>query len=226
MSFKALVVDIDATITHKDRRLNLKAAELLHSLKVPVVLATGNVLCYARAAAKLIGIEVAVIAENGGVVALGYDSKPFVSDNIDECEKAYLYLSKHYDLTKLDPELRKTEIAFRRDFDIEKARKLLNTQGFGVELIDTKYAIHLKSNKINKGIGLETIAELMGLETIDFVAIGDSENDVEMIRAAGFGIAVANGDNEAKSSADLVTEASFGDGVVEAIEYLQSKGWL
>ena len=226
MSFKALVVDIDATITHKDRRLNLKAAELLHSLKVPVVLATGNVLCYARAAAKLIGIEVAVIAENGGVVAVGYDSKPFVSDKLEECKKAFLYLSKHYDLTKLDPELRKTEIALRRDFDIEKARKLLSTQGFGVELIDTKYAIHIKSNKINKGIGLEKIAGLMGFETTDFVAIGDSENDVEMIRSAGFGIAVANGDEEAKSSADLVTKASFGDGVVEAIEYLQSKGWL
>jgi hypothetical protein len=226
MRFKALVVDIDATITHKDRRLNLKAAELLHSLKVPVVLATGNVLCYARAAAKLIGIEVAVIAENGGLVALGYDSEPFVSDNIGECEKAFLYLSEHYDLTKLDPEFRKTEIALRRDFDIETARELLNTQGFGVDLIDTKYAIHIKSSKINKGIGLETIAELMGLKTTDFVAIGDSENDVEMIRSAGFGIAVANGDTEAKNSADLVTEASFGDGVVEAIEYLQSKGWL
>ena len=226
MSFKALVVDIDATITHKDRRLNLKAAELLHSLMVPVVLATGNVLCYARAAAKLIGVEVAVIAENGGVVAVGYDSKPFVSDYIEECENVFLYLSKHYNLTKLDSELRKTEIALRRDFDINEARELLKTQGFGVELIDTKYAIHIKSNKINKGIGLEIIAELMGLVTTDFVAIGDSENDVEMIRSAGFGIAVANGDTEAKNSADLVTEASFGDGAVEAIEYLQSKGWL
>jgi len=226
MRFRAIVVDIDGTITHKDRRLDLKAAEMLHSLNVPVVLATGNILCYARAAAKLIGIQVAVIAENGGLVSIGYDSEPIESDDIEECGKAFEFLSKYYKLTKLDPGYRKTEIALRRDVDAEKMRELLAAQDFEVEVIDTKYAIHIKSNKINKGSGLETIAELMQLKPTDFVAIGDSQNDVEMIRSAGFGIAVANGDREAKTAADLVTKASFGEGAVEGIEYLQSKGWL
>ena len=52
------------------------------------------------------------------------------------------------------------------------------------------------------------------------------QNDVEMLRAAGFSIAVNNAEDAIKESADMVTKASFGDGTVEAIEYLLSKGWL
>jgi len=228
MKFKAIVLDIDGTITHKDRRLNLRAAETLRTLNIPVVLATGNISCYAMAAAKLIGLKGYVIAENGGVILTGYDKPPIVSDNIEECEKAFTFLSQHYNykLTKLDPEYRKTEIALRRDFDMEEARDLLKSHDFEVEIIDTKYAIHIKSNKINKGTGLKNIAKMMGLTPSDFVAIGDSVNDAEMIRSAGFGIAVANGDAEVKKAASHVTKASFGDGAVEAIEYLRSKGCI
>ncbi|MCL7411373.1 MAG: phosphoglycolate phosphatase [Methanosarcinaceae archaeon] len=226
MKFKAIVLDIDGTITHKDRRLNLRAAEALHALDIPVVLATGNISCYAMAAAKLIGLGGYVIAENGGLVLTGYDKLPLVSNHIEECEKAFTFLSKHYNLTKLDPEYRKTEIALSRDFDLEKAREILKSQDFEVDIIDTKYAIHIKSNEINKSTGLKNIAKLMGLNPADFVAVGDSVNDAEMIRSAGFGIAVANGDAEAKNAADHVTKASYGDGAVEAIEYLRSKGCI
>ncbi len=226
MKFKAIVLDIDGTITHKDRSLNLRAAEALRDLDIPVVLATGNISCYAMAAAKLIGLRGYVIAENGGLVLTGYDKPPIVSDNIEECEKAFIFLSQHYKLTKLDPEYRKTEIALVRDFDMEEAKILLKSQNFEIEFIDTKYAIHIKSNKINKSTGLKNIAKIMGLTPADFVAIGDSVNDAQMIQSAGFGIAVANGDAEAKKAANHVTKASFGDGAVEAIEYLRSKGCI
>ena len=92
MKFKAIVLDIDGTITHKDRRLNLRAAETLRTLDIPVVLATGNISCYAMAAAKLIGLKGYVIAENGGVILTGYDKPPIVSDNIEECEKAFTFI--------------------------------------------------------------------------------------------------------------------------------------
>ena len=226
MAFKALVVDIDGTITHKDRRLNLRAVEVLHDLDVPVVLATGNVICYAKAASKLMGLGGQVIAENGGLVTIAYDAKPVVADTMQECETALDFLSQHYDLTRLDPEFRRTEIALRRNFDASEARELLLSNGFEVDVVDTKYAIHIKSTKIDKSTGLVNISGLMGLKPSDFVAIGDSQNDVEMLRAAGFSIAVNNAEDVIKESADMVTKASFGDGAVEAIEYLLSKGWL
>ena len=95
-----------------------------------------------------------------------------------------------------------------------------------VEIIDTKYAIHIKSPKINKGVGLHKLAGMMGLKPKDFVAIGDSVNDVEMFEVSGFGIAVANGDEIIKKTADYVTKASFGDGAIEALEFLEENGWI
>jgi HAD superfamily hydrolase (TIGR01484 family) len=158
---------------------------------------------------------------------LYYNSPGIVSMKFKEdTEKAYSFLSEHFNLTKLDPFYRKTEIALRRDFDLKKAIDLLETQNFDVEMIDTKYAIHIKSTRINKGVGLQKLAGLMGLEAKDFVAIGDSANDVEMFEASSFGIAVGNGDDRIKEAANYVTEASFGDGAVEAIEFLESNGWI
>lgn len=226
MKFKAVVVDIDGTITCEKRELHLGAVKKIRSLKVPVVLATGNTLCYARTASKLIGLDGAVIAENGGAITVRFDLQGTFEESLEECEKAYSFLSEHFKLTKLDPLYRKTEVALRRDFDLEKARTLLKTQNFDVEMVDTKYAIHIKSTKINKGVGLRKLASMMGLKSRDFVAIGDSANDVEMLETSGFGIAVANGDEIIKETADHVTKASFGNGAVEALEFLESKGWI
>lgn len=226
MKFKAIVVDIDGTITCEKRELHLGAVKKIRSLKVPVVLATGNILCYARTTSRLIGLDGAVIAENGGAITVRFDLQGTFEESLEECEKAYSFLSEHFNLTKLDPFYRKTEIALRRNFDLKKAIDLLETQNFDVEMIDTKYAIYIKSTRINKGVGLQKLAGLMGLEAKDFVAIGDSANDVEMFEASGFGIAVGNGDDRIKEAANYVTEASFGDGAVEAIEFLESNGWI
>jgi phosphoglycolate phosphatase (TIGR01487 family) len=226
MKFKAVVVDIDGTITCEKRELHLGAVKKIRSLKVPVVLATGNTLCYARTASVLIGLDGAVIAENGGSITVRFDVQGTFEESLEECEKAYSFLSRHFKLTKLDPQYRRAEIALRRDFDLQKARTLLETQPFDVEMVDTKYAIHLKSKKINKGVGLKKLASMMGLKSEDFVAIGDSANDVEMFEASGFGIAVGNGDDVIKETADHITKASFGDGAIEAFEFLESKSWI
>lgn len=221
MKFRAIVIDIDGTITCEKRELHLGAVKKIRTLKVPVVLATGNTLCYARAASKLIGLEGAVIAENGGAVTTRYDlNGVFDEEGLAECEKAFSFLSRYFKLTKIDPLYRKTEIALQRNFELEKARALLSTRPLDVEMVDTKFAIHLKSTRINKGTGLRKIAGMMGLDPMDFAAIGDSENDVEMFEASGFGIAVANGDEKIKKAANHITKAAFGKGAVEAIEFL------
>ena len=221
MKFKAIAVDIDGTITFRDRSLDMAAIGSLRSLNIPVVLSTGNILCYAHAAARLIGVVGIVIAENGGVISPGFDTVPIVSKSIRECQKAFDLLSGKLELTKLDSEHRKTEIVLRRDFDLQLARQILHEHGFNVEIIDTHFAIHIKSREVNKGTGLIKVAEMMGIEPKDFVAIGDSVNDVEMLEVAGFGIAVGNGDSELRSVADYTAASPYGAGAAEGITYLR-----
>ena len=58
---------------------------------------------------------------------------------------------------------------------------------------------------INKGIAIHKFSEILGIDKNKIVAIGDFENDVEMIKKAGVGIAVANACPAAKEVADIVT---------------------
>ncbi|MDK2891962.1 phosphoglycolate phosphatase [Methanohalophilus sp.] len=224
--FSALAVDIDGTITGMDRKLHYGACELLYNLEIPVVLATGNVLCYASAASKLMGLEGKVISENGGVLQLAFDTKPYISDNIEECEAAFDLLSSKYDLVRLDPFLRKTEITIQRGIPVEELQEALSGSNYNVEIIDTGFAIHIKSKNVNKGTGLARMAELMEIDTKDFVAIGDSVNDIEMCEIAGFSVAVGNASDELIQVADMVTSSSFGDGAQEALEYLLAEGLI
>lgn len=215
------MVDVDGTITFRDRRLDCRALPALRSLHVPVVIATGNVLCVARTISMLLGTGSALIAENGGIVECG--RVEFDATHIKECEEAFAFLKEHFALEELDPENRMTEIGLRRNFDVERARQMLN-EFPEVEIMDTGFAVHIKSRKFNKGTGLKRIAEMMGLDAADFIAIGDSPNDVEMLIASGFGVAVGNAHPEVKKVADMVTEGEHGAGVEEAIMLLRERG--
>lgn len=217
MEFKAIVVDVDGTITFSDRSIDCRAVKALRSVKVPVIIATGNVLCFARAAAKLVGTCGFVIAENGGVVE--YEEVECDTSYIRKCEEAFDMLSRHFTLERLDAEFRKTEIALRRNFDVEKARHMLRVFP-EIDIVDTGFAVHIKSRSINKGTGLKRLAELMGISARDVVAIGDSPNDIEMLKASGFGVAVANAHPDIKGVADMVTAGEHGAGVAEAIRHI------
>lgn len=214
----ALVVDIDGTITYSNRAINCRAVEAIRKLKIPVVIATGNISCYARTAAKLIGVSDIVICENGGVVRFSYDGDDIVLGDIVKCLKAVELLKKHFDIELLDAEYRKSEVCLRRNFDIEQGRKIIEKID-GVKLIDSGFAYHIVDANVSKGKALEFIAENIGLSAKDFLAIGDSENDVDLLKAAGFGVAVANADLKLKEVADMVTSRNDGEGVIEALEF-------
>ncbi|MFZ3166824.1 MAG: phosphoglycolate phosphatase [Candidatus Methanoperedens sp.] len=222
MVFKAVVVDVDGTITYSDRSIDCKAVMALRSLHVPVVIATGNVLCVARAVAKLLGTSGIVMAENGGVVECGKVESD--TSHIKECREALEILKQHFSpLEMLDLENRITEIGLRRNFDAEEARKFLGKDA-PVDIVDTGFAIHIKSKKINKGTGLKRIAQMMGLDARDFVAFGDSPNDIEMLEVAGFGVAVGNAHPDLKRIAKMVTKGEHGMGVEEAVRELRRRG--
>lgn len=50
------------------------------------------------------------------------------------------------------------------------------------------------------------------------MAIGDSQNDLDMLKAAGFSVAMANAGQEVKDAADYVTLSNDEDGVAAVVE--------
>lgn len=58
-----------------------------------------------------------------------------------------------------------------------------------------------------------------GLTAQEAIAFGDSENDVEMLRAAGIGVAMANGTPDALAAADYVAPDCDDDGLARTLTH-------
>jgi len=76
---KALVTDVDGTITDRRRRINTDAIETLRMLvdaEIEVVLASGNTVCFMDGLCKMVGTDGTIISENGGVYRRGFRRHP------------------------------------------------------------------------------------------------------------------------------------------------------
>lgn len=79
--------------------------------------------------------------------------------------------------------------------------------------------LELAPRSISKATALELLLrEKYGIAMAEVMAFGDNYNDVDMLRAAGLGIAVGNAREEVKAVADEITLNSTEDGVAIAIE--------
>ncbi|MDV0447613.1 5-amino-6-(5-phospho-D-ribitylamino)uracil phosphatase YcsE [Methanosarcinaceae archaeon Ag5] len=227
-SFSVIVSDIDGTITEDDRSLSLSAAKVIQEFsdKIPIVLASGNTLCFTRAIAKALRTNAPVIAENGGIVLEEHDGVPVINNSyLPEMREALAVLQEHFDFFVFDSYDRQTDIAFSKTFDIEKARHVIS--GFSnLSIVDAKYAAHLVGKNINKGTALKQIADMYGITPENIVVIGDSANDIEMFHAAGMSFVVANAPDYVKKEADIVLDEKFGDGFAQAVLALEKAGAL
>lgn len=67
--------------------------------------------------------------------------------------------------------------------------------------------------------GIKRYLELTGLHREEIIAFGDAQNDLEMIRFAGIGVAMGNGAEEVKAVADYVTADIDDDGIEKALKH-------
>ena len=72
-----------------------------------------------------------------------------------------------------------------------------------------------------KGSGVERLADMLGIPKRRVAAMGDYENDREMLSWAGFAAVPVNAPSEIQQIADLTTQADNTAGAVaEAIDYI------
>ena len=69
----------------------------------------------------------------------------------------------------------------------------------------------------DKGCTLRRLTERLGLTPEEVMAIGDNNNDLDMLRYAGTAVAMANATPEARAAAHFVTTANTADGVAHAL---------
>lgn len=70
----------------------------------------------------------------------------------------------------------------------------------------------------NKGQALAAVAAYYGFSPEEVIAVGDADNDLEMIAWAGLGVAVANARPRVREVADYITASNEEDGVARVVE--------
>ncbi len=224
---RALVLDIDGTLTDGHRRLHLPAVGALARFRrrqIPIVLATGNVLPVALAVHRFLNLGTLLIAENGGLLYEERGGREIVRRlarrsvalrALRELRAAGVAATPLF-----TDRWRETEVALRPDLSVARARRLL--AHLPVEVIPTGYAVHLMEAGRGKLPALRRALAPLGLAPSDCLIAGDGENDVPMLEAAGWAVSFRGADRQATRAADYVSRKAHGAGLVEALKRVRA----
>ncbi len=220
MAIRAVVVDVDGTLTDMDKVMFTSGIEALREVQsrgVPVSIASGNVLPVTLGLSTYLGLKGPMVAENGGVVC--YQEKIYQLSEGVVPERAYQHLRSRMPVERLFTDnWRRTEVALRRTVDVERVRAEL--AGWDVTIEVTGFAIHIMDPGHGKAAGVRKVAEILGIEMSQVVAFGDSDNDVGMLEECGESVAVANASPAARGAAKYVSPHPHAAGVIDGLKRL------
>ncbi len=227
---KVISIDIDGTITYKDRRLHeeaLKAIRLAENLGVKVMLVTGNTAGFAMGASILIGTTGPIIAEDGGVIADHRgDNRVYLGD-MGEAMILWSELKKRFPQAKMSYTMkygeRKAGLVLRRTVPVEVVREIIKELNLNLVAVDSGYAIHVKQPHVNKGNGIKEACKMLKVKPSEVAHIGDGENDLDAFKVVGYRIAVAQAPESLKRKADYITKNPYGEGGAEGIMHILKK---
>ncbi len=217
---RCIVTDIDGTLTSYDRRISTAAITALRTVQdsgIDIIMATGNVLPIAYGLFKMVGLTGTIVAENGGV--LYHDQIVEYLNSPEMPSMAFELLKERMEVRRLFTDRwRETEIALEPSVDPQEIRRLLSHHEVNIE--SSGFAIHIQSRNYTKFRAVSRACASMNISLEHVAAFGDGENDIEMLKNCGTGIAVANAPEHVKKVASHVTTASHGDGFVEGLRWL------
>jgi HAD superfamily hydrolase (TIGR01484 family) len=217
MRYFCLTCDYDGTIA-RDGRIPASTVEALKQVSASgrkLVLATGRDLNDLLQTFAEISLFDRVVAENGGLLYWPANR-----------EKKLLTDPPHSELVEELVRRGVTPLSVGESIVatwhpnestvLEVIRKL----GLELQIIFNKNAVMILPAGVNKGTGLKTALEDLGLSPHNVVGVGDAENDHAFLGICECSVAVENALPSLKDRADFVTGRSHGAGVEELIAKL------
>ncbi len=142
----------------------------------------------------------------------GYILETRIPVNIDELIKTKKAELENINIIFADPETR---------FDVIRKFK-----DYGKASVTTSSPnnVEITSLKATKGNALKEICTLLDISRENVLALGDSDNDLDMIAFAGCGVAMANASDHVKDASDMITATCDENGAALILERLAEKG--
>ena len=155
----------------------------------------------------------------------GIDDQPlsYVSGDLIRLLEMELHTLPRKQMPDHDPVYKIVSLAESKDQAEQFAQKLSSDAkvvNFGRMAPDMPVISEISDWNIHKGAALDCICRYLEADPEDCIAFGDSLNDMEILQAAGIGIAMGNAARRLKELADQVCERCDEDGVAKALARL------
>lgn len=83
------------------------------------------------------------------------------------------------------------------------------------------YIVNVLHQEVSKSAAIESVLAYFELEPSEAIAFGDGDNDIDMLEMVGLGIAMGNGSERLKASADFITKKASDNGIEYALREFQ-----
>lgn len=135
-----------------------------------------------------------------------------------ESEVTGMGLEIHEDFLAYIPEKCTKVTMLQQPKHIKEVEKMLKNKVDDMYMTTTKpFFLEFMDKNVDKGSSIVKLCDTININIKDVIAIGDSYNDITMIKAAGFGIAMENAVDELKEIAQAITDTNANNGVSNAI---------
>lgn len=244
--WKAIILDLDGTLLHSDGSISEYTLDVLQECKsrgILIVVATARFWFKAEKYLDIIAPDYAILADgtqiyHRGEMIHGYameslKSEAIIKELLQRNEKNEFVVSAGKKLfcstTGIDEKWRAS-----RDFSeplklpVYKIAAIMNSYEDAKELAE-KYSCRFYSYRGEQLYGftdensgkcqaVAKLGEILQIDMDEMLAFGDDENDIDILRYVGKGVAVENSIPKTKEIADDITQSNDEDGVARYIE--------
>jgi hydroxymethylpyrimidine pyrophosphatase-like HAD family hydrolase len=202
MRLAALAVDYDGTIAEHDR-IDPSVRDAIAYARdsgIAVLLVTGRILGELRKVAGDLHFVDGVVAENGAVIH-------FPGNDYTKVVAPPLSPRLYGELTRLGiPATAGQSLVDLASSDAVRVLELIRGLELPLVLVFNRGRVMAMPQGISKATGLQTMLTMLRLSARNTVAIGDGENDHELLRLAEVGYAVEWGAASLRAAADLIVK--------------------
>ncbi len=246
MKYKLCVFDIDGVLNparEPVQKESIKALKKLEKHGLGISFASGKHPWYITGGLVFSGLlreDTVVIGESGGHVFFPHEMKYVLyTEHLEDVKKLrkifYEKMVSQYKFWEEPKEALFTLFLRNREKIselAEKLEKIIQNEKLNLYVIRQVDAVDVMQKGLSKEVGLKVLCKQLDISPDEMIGFGDGRNDLEMLSYVGYPVAVANAVDEIKSLVEgrmtnegkgYISEANYGEGVLEAVNYLIKK---
>ena len=239
---KLIALDLDGTLFNNKSQIskeNIKAIKEATAAGINVVISTGRPFGgLPFEAIKDTGIRYAITANGSAIYEI--DTKKCLYENCLSDETAfsiidYLMTKRvHMDAfingcgyspykcledakdLKMPPSIKEYIMTTRKR--VNDITEMMRENNYHMQKMTINFPKDVDDNYYCR-VALHKLAQILNIAADETMAVGDTENDMAIVKAAHIGVAMGNATDELKAQADYVTDTNENDGVAKAIRH-------